>query len=248
MGIINKRGENNEEFFLCLLIMAFTSQTAIAYAAQRVVTSHIISDVWYENIFLIADKADSMATKNFTVQVGGGVDSVGGELLYNFPNWYNSKFAPKLFYEDIDGDGLKDVIVALISGAGSGISTKEIHVLNQVHDPNRRYKEAPVESIDDAVKRLVKMERKGNDITVLIDKKKYSVNFLKFGYQSSDAAPSIGSMEDYKPENGVLYGYTTVFVSIPEADIGSLKVKYGWDGKMYKAESVTFKEFNPNVR
>lgn len=36
-------------------------------------------DVWYENIFLIADKADSMATKNFTVQVGGGVDSVGGE-------------------------------------------------------------------------------------------------------------------------------------------------------------------------
>lgn len=221
------------------------SQTGKQYAVQRVVTSHIISDVWYENIFLIADKVDSMATKNFTVQVGGGVDSVGGELLYTFPNWYNDKFAPTLFYEDINGDGLKDVIVELISGAGSGISTKEIHVLNQVHDPNRRYEEVPVESINDAVKRLVIMERKGDEITVLNGKKKYVVNYLKFGYQYSDDPPGVGSREDYKPENGVLYGYTTVFVSIPEAGIVSLKVKYGWDGKMYKAESVTFKEAEP---
>lgn len=89
------------------------------------------------------------------------------------------------------------------------------------------------------------MERKGNKITVQIGKKKYLVDYLKFGYQPSDAPPGVGSMEDYKPENGVLYGYTTVFVSIPEADIGGLKVKYGWDGKMYKAESVDFREAEP---
>lgn len=221
------------------------SHTGKQYAIQRVVTSHIISDLWYENIFLIADKVDSMATKNFTVQVGGGVDSVGGELLYNFPNWYNDKFAPALFYEDINDDGLKDVIVELISGAGSGISTKELHVLNQVKDPYRRYEEVPVESINDAVKRLVRIERKGDDITLLSGKKKYVVNYLRFDYQYSDEPPGFGSNEDYKPENGVLYGYTNVFVTIPEASIGSLKIKYGWDGSMYKAESVTFKETKP---
>lgn len=213
------------------------SQTGKQNSVQRVVTSHIISDVWYENIFLIADKVDNMATKNFTVQVG--------ELLYNFPNWYNDKFAPTLFYEDINGDGLKDVIVELISGAGSGISTKEIHVLNQVHDPNRRYEEVPIESINDAVKRLVKMERQGDEITVLIGKEKYVVDYLKFGYQYSDNPPGFGAWEEYKPENGILYGYTTVFVTIPEAGIGSLKVKYDWDGKMYKAESVTFEKTEP---
>ena len=218
--------------------MTIVCHTRKAYAVQRVVTSHIISDVWYENIFLIADKVDSMATANFTVQVGG-------ELLYNFPNWYNDKFAPELFYEDINGDGLRDVIVALISGSGSGVSTKEIHVLNQVHDPNRRYEEVPVESIKDVVKRLVRMERKGNEITVLIGKKKYLVDYLKFGYQSSDDPPGVGSIEEYKPENGVLYGYTSVYVSIPEAGIGNLKIKYGWDGKMYKAESITFKKAEP---
>lgn len=187
-----------------------------------------------------------MATKNFTVQVGGGIDSVGGELLYNFPNWYNSKFAPKLFYEDINSDGLKDVIVALISGAGSGISTKEIHVLNQACNPNMKYEEVPLESINDAVKRLVKMERKGNKITVIIDKKKYVEDYSKFGYNTPVDRPGAGSMEEYEPKDGILYGSTTVFVTIPEASIGVLKVKYAWDGKMYKAESITFDKAEPN--
>ncbi len=55
-----------------LLIMFIVWPIGNTYAAQRVVTSHIISDVWYENIFLIADMEDNMATKNFTVQIGGG--------------------------------------------------------------------------------------------------------------------------------------------------------------------------------
>jgi hypothetical protein len=233
------------KFFIGLLTMLLICHTGKAYAAQRVVTSYMISDVWYENIFLIADKAGSMATKNFTVQVGGGVDSVGGELFYNFPNWYNDKFAPDLYYKDINGDGLKDIMVVLISGAGSGVSTKEIHVLNQIEDPNRRFYEAPVESINHAVKRLVNMERKGNEIVISIGKKKYKVDYSKFGYYTPVDSPGVGSIEEYKPENGVLFGYTTVFVTIPEASIGSLKVKYRWDGRMYKAVSVNFKEAKP---
>ncbi|GAA0336163.1 hypothetical protein GCM10008967_28180 [Bacillus carboniphilus] len=231
-----------KKIILCLLLYILCSQTGKAYATDRVVTSFIISDKWYENIFLIADKADSMATKNFTIQVGGSGDSVGGELLYHFPNWYNVKFAPKLFYEDINNDEFKDVVVALISGSGSGVSKKEIHVLNQVQDPYRRYQEVPVESINDAVKRLVKMKQKGNQITISIGKKKYVIDYSKFGYYTPVNSPGVGSIEDYQPVNGVLYGNTTVFVTIPEASIGSFKVKYGWDGRMYKAESVTFNE------
>ncbi|WP_389219279.1 hypothetical protein [Cytobacillus mangrovibacter] len=234
-----------KKFFIGLFIMVIVFQTEKAYAIQRVVTSHIISDVWYENVFLIADKVDSMATKNFTVQVGGGVDSVGGELLYNFPNWYNVKFGPKLFYKDINSDGRKDVIVALISGAGVSLSTKEIHVLNQVNDPNRKYEEVPVESINDAVKRLVKIERKGNKITVLIGKEKYVVDYSKFGYYTPVDTPGVGAIETYEPKEGILYGLTNVYVTIPEAYIGSIKFKYGWDGKMYKAESATFNVYKP---
>jgi hypothetical protein len=214
-------------------------------AVDRLVTSYIISDVWYDNIFLIADKVDDMGTKNFTVQVGGGGGGGGSELLYNFPNWYNDKYAPLLFYEDINGDGLKDIIVVLISGSGVSLSTKEIHVLNQIWDPYRRYEEVPVESINDAVDRLVKMDRKGNEITISIGKKKYVVDYSKFGYKTPVDSPCVGAMENYEPKDGILYGSSNVSVSIPEAFIGSLKVKYDWDGHMYKAKSVIFDESEP---
>jgi hypothetical protein len=123
------------KFLLSLSIAILFCIIGKAFAVDRLVTSYIISDVWYDNIFLIADKLDDMGTKNFTVQVGGG-----SELLNNFPNWYNDKFAPILFYEDISGDVLEDIIVVLISGSGVSLSTKEIHVLNQIHDPYRRSK------------------------------------------------------------------------------------------------------------
>ncbi|MEH7502277.1 hypothetical protein V7152_09670 [Neobacillus drentensis] len=53
-----------KKFFIGLLIMFLVCPIGKAYAVQRVVTSHIISDVWYENIFLIADKVDSYHMKN----------------------------------------------------------------------------------------------------------------------------------------------------------------------------------------
>lgn len=224
-----------KKLFACIFVAFSLCHTGNALAAQRVVTSYIISDVWYENIFLIADRIDWMSTENFTLQVGD-------DLFYNFPEWRNAKFAPALFYEDINADELKDIIVVLTSGSGSGISTKEIHVLNQVKDPYIRYHEVPVESVEDAVERLVKMEQKGNKILIMIDDREYEVDYPKFGYSTPIHSPQIGAIEEYAPKNGVLYGYTTAFVSIPEASIGQFKVKYGWNGKMYKAESVAFIE------
>lgn len=229
-------------FFLGLSIVIIFCNTGKAYAVDRAVVGYNISNVWYNNIFLIADKADSMGYKNFTVQVG---DGGGHEELYDFPDWYNSKFNPKLFYKDISGDGLEDIIVVLISGAGTGISTKEIHVLNQIKDPYRRFEEVPVESINDAVKRLVQMEQKGNKITILIDKKRHVIDYSNFGYYTPVDSPGAGSIEDYKPKDGILYGSSNVFVTIPEAYIGSLEVIYAWNGKVYTVESVTFVEAEP---
>lgn len=225
--------------FVCLLTMSVFFYTGNVHAENhRAVVGYIISEEGDNNIFLLADKKGGIGYQNFTVQVG---DGGGSEELYHFPNWYNDKFLPRLYHEDVNGDELKDIIVELISGAGSGILTKEIHVLHQVQDPKRRYnEEVPVESIGAAIKRLVKMEQEGNKIIISSGNKKYVVDYSKFGYYTPFVPPSAGSIEDYKPKNGVLYGYANVFVSIPEARIGSLKVKYHWNGKMYKAESVTF--------
>ena len=74
------------------------------------------------------------------------------------------------------------------------------------------------------------MERKGNQITVLTGKKKYLIDFLKFGYRSSDDPPGVGSMEDYKPEWCSLWLYNCV-CNYSRGKYRKSKVKYGWDGK-----------------
>ena len=45
------KNENMRKFLFCLVFAILLSNTGKAYADQRVVTSYIISDVWYENIF-----------------------------------------------------------------------------------------------------------------------------------------------------------------------------------------------------
>lgn len=228
-----------------ILILAFIFCGSIekATAADRIVLSYVPSERWYENIFLLADTTDGnwMAHRNFTVQVG-----LGNGLVYHFPHWYNDKFTPELFYQDLNSDQLKDIIVVLISGSGSGLSMKEIHILNQIQDPNRRYEEVPVESINDAVKRLVKMERKRNIATILIGKIKLHIELSKFHYLPGTffPRPGVGQVENYTVENGVLYGSTEVYIS-PAGSIGTLRIKYVWDGKMYKAKSVQFDEAEP---
>lgn len=232
-----------KKFFLGLLLVILDGNTGKAYASDRVVIASVPSDVHYENIFLMADTIDGdwMAHKNFTVQVG----YPPGKLLYHFPNWKNDKYTPDLFSSDINSDSLKDIIVVLVAGSGSGIATKEIHVLNQMHDPNRGYKEVPVESLNEAVKRLVKMERHGNQATISIGEKKYVVDISKFDYSIGLVdRPFVGAWEGYAPINDVLEGSTLVYVSMGGI-IGTLKVQYDWDGKLYKGKSITFEEAKP---
>jgi hypothetical protein len=211
-----------------------------AYAIDRVVLTSIPSE--YDSVYLIADKKSWMEYDNFIVQVGDR----GQEKQYHFPNWYHVKYDPGLFYQDINNDSLKDIVVVLVSGAGSGISTKEIHVLNQIKD--WEFKEVPVESINKAVNRLVKMEKDGNLASIDIVKKKYVVDISKFHYLPGtiNPKPSVGSIEQYWTKNGILYGSTVVFIT-PAGSIGVLTIGYFWDGKMYKAKSITFEEEKPLV-
>jgi hypothetical protein len=223
--------------FLSLLVVILFCGSGKAYAVDRVVIRSITvdnPDKWVENIYLIADKYGS-DYKNFTVQVGDF-----GRGLYNFPNWYHYSYEPKLYKEDLNDDKLEDIIIELVTGSGSSVSTKAIHILHQGYAGFYDFQEVPVEPIQDAIKRLVKMEQKGNEITISIGKKKYVVDYSKFGYGTPVDRPGFGSIEGYEPKSGRLYGTTNVFVTIPEAYIGGLTVKYAWDGKMYKAESVTF--------
>jgi hypothetical protein len=224
---------------LGFLVFILLCGSGKAYAVDRVVIRSITvdnPDKVNENIYLLADKYGA-DYKNFAVQVGDF-----GRSLYNFPNWYHYSYEPKLYKEDLNGDKLEDIMIELVTGAGTSVSTKAIHILNQGYADFYDFHEVPVEPIADAVKRLVKMDQKGDKITVVIGKKKYVVDYSRFGYYTPVDLPGYGSIEGYEPKGGILYGTTNVFVTIPEAYIGGLTVKYAWDGKMYKGKSVIFEK------
>ncbi|WP_442599807.1 hypothetical protein [Neobacillus sp. D3-1R] len=220
--------------FSVLITLFFPSFKEI-YAKDRVVVSSISSDEWYDHIYLLADKSEDMTYTNFSVQVG-----LGGELLYKFPKWYNSRYSPKLFNHDLNGDKLKDIVVVLTTGGGTSISIKDIHILNQIHDPYRRFHEVPIEPINKIIKRWVRMEKVGNNASILIGKKKYTIDVTKLGYNPKNMeTPWANQLEDYVVKDGKLIGSTVVFIS-PSGSVGSLEVEYYWNGKAYTAKSVTF--------
>jgi hypothetical protein len=163
-----------KRIFLSLFVVILLCGSGKASAVDRVVIRSITvdnPDKVNANIYLIADK-DGADYKNFTVQVGDF-----GRSLYNFRNWYHYSYEPKLYKEDLNGDKLEDIIIELVTGSGSSVSTKAIHILQQGYDGFYDFQEVPVEPINDAVKRLVKMEQKGDKIAVLIGKKRYVLDY-----------------------------------------------------------------------
>jgi len=213
-----------------------------AYASERVVLLSAPSDIWYKRVYLIADKKSWMNYENFTVQIGDRV-----ELVYDFPNWYHGKYDPALNYDDINGDTLEDVLVVLNNDkAGIGKPLKDIHILNQIQDPYQRFEEAPVEPINLTINRLVKIVKHENIVTIITCKMKYEVDISKYNF-TNPRKPYV-SMEtiEYSLENGALIGTMSAYVerddSVYGGLLGHLTIAYFWDGKMYKAKSVTFKQ------
>jgi hypothetical protein len=238
----------NKKLWVFLMVSFSFFQIQTVYAVERYIMSSIATnhpDNRVKNVYLLADKVDGMTYKNFTVQIG---DAEAHGSLHHFADWVNIKYEPKLIVADIDRDHYEDIIVELVKGAGSGISEKEIHVLNY----NGDYREVPVEPIEDAVKRMVKMDKQGEVATIHIGNVKYQFDVSTLNYHKKAFYPTpeiFPPLEHYwvKEDEGSLYGSRIVFISFP-GHIGSLEVKYHWNDEMYKAQSIVFKPYIPEKR
>lgn len=223
------------------IIILMSTYTALswsqgnAHAVDRVVVNSLHADRWYDNVFLMADKIDWMTFRNFTVQIGDQ-----GQYLYHFPTWESGKYYTYLFRDDLDGNKFTDVIIVLDN------YTDPIHVLQQ--EPYKGYKEVPVESIDESIKRLVKMEKKGDIVTITTKQKTYKVNVKPFHYSTAKPSSTLiyGGIDhvNYSVQDHKLIAVVPVLITIG-GGIGDLKFTYNWTGKGYEAKSVSFQEAVP---
>lgn len=227
---------------LIALILNIFSYESIC-ASDKVVLISVPSDIWHQNIYLMADRISWMHYENFSVQVGDM-----GEYIYSFPEWYHGKYDPSLYKEDLNKDSLDDIIVVLNNDkAASSKPDREIHVLNQIHDPYRRYQEAFIEPVEDILNHSVKMQLKNNTLTILINNKRLHFDISRLKYQNPrEPAPSIKTT-DYAIKNSKLINTIRVYVtqdeSVTGGFIGTLEVEYYWDGEIYKSRSIKFRPF-----
>lgn len=224
-------------------IMLF-SYADITSANDRVVLSSIPSTIWNQTVYLLADKKNWMEYENFTVQIGDM-----GQDVYNFPDWYHGKYNPYLAKADINNDRLEDIIIVLNNDKASiGQPLKDIHVLNQFQDPNRRYEEAPMESINAVLKNKVYVKLLDNLISIQVDGKTHSIDLSKFSYVKPRHPYISIELVDYSFDNGKLYATVPVFVlrddSVKGGLIGHIKIRYGWNGKEYIANQLDFINFH----
>lgn len=229
----------------CFLLMSslFIGNTESSDAVERVVVRSITSER-NANIYLLADKLSWMDYRNFTVQIGDK-----GILTYNFPNWYSGKYYVEFLKEDINDDMQEDIIVVLNNDvAGPGKPVDEIHILNGMVDPYLRFQEAAIEPLESTVNRFIKMKQRGNTITVLADKKKYNVDISKYNYANPQDPYVSTEIVKYSIKRGKLIATIGAYVSydaVTGGKFGNFDIEYLWDGKMYKAKSILFKNYIP---
>jgi hypothetical protein len=103
---------------------------------------------------------------------------VDSEIRF-FPNWRNSAvssaFGPRFFYEDINNDGKKELVVILTTEHGTGILDTEVHVLQKIEtNIGEVYTEKLVDNPLAILHKNVKSEALPNDkVEVMIGKKKF---------------------------------------------------------------------------
>lgn len=224
--------------FLVFLIITCSCNTT--YGADRVVVASIPSDVWYNRVYLIADKLSRVDYENFTVQIGDM-----GELIYNFPNWYHGKYEPELYKVDLNNDTLKDIVIILNNDrAVIDKPRKDIHVLNQVLDPYLRYEEASIEPIPDIIKGYINFQQALKVVTIKTPQRTYRVDLEKFNYDNPHGPYVNMDTLKYHMDDGNLMGEMNVCVVVDDRAtagiIGTVRIKYGWENGMYKARDLIF--------
>lgn len=233
-----------KRLLMCLftIVVTFSWAHGNAHAVERVVAASVPSDLWYENVFLLAEPY-GMGYQNFIVQVG----YKSKQTIYRFPKWKDDKYGPNLFREDINGDKLKDIIVTLDH------SKNQIHVLNEYIDPIRNFREVHVEEPDHAVKRLVKMERKGNIVKLQTTVQQEVMLDLKELYHykldPNNLTVSTSDKVQFFVVKNKLTAYIGVWVPSLESPIGrpigDFILTYEWDGKQYIVKDVMFERYIP---
>lgn len=165
--------------------------------------------------------------------------------VYSRPFWMNvtnPTYAPDIYYEDINNDEKKELIIILTKGYGTGLLDQEIDVF---HTDYNRFVEVLVDNPLAIVNKKVKTSLTPDIAEIIIGNIYNVINVkeLKPLPETLFQDINFGSITKYEVKNKKLIATLHPQFS-PGAFFGSLIITYEYRDKMYQAKSIVFEFAN----
>lgn len=193
----------------------------------------VVSELSKENIVLYAKKANGFY-QEFKIHFKGEV--------YSRPYWMNvtnPAYAPQIYYEDINQDEKKELIIILTKGYGTGVLDEEVYVYRYTNGLIDVLVDHPLSIINKNVKTKLTTEK----AEVKIGDKVFLVDITPLEIQPSSLFGDIGfgSIIKYEVKGNHLIAKIPGQLS-PAGFIGQIVIIYEYRDKMYQAKSIEFQQ------
>ncbi|USK30828.1 hypothetical protein LIT32_12310 [Bacillus sp. CMF21] len=191
----------------------------------------IVAKSGKEKITLYAKKMDGLY-HYFKIDFKGKV--------YSRPFWLNvtnPTYAPQIYYEDINKDEKKELIIILTKGYGTGALKEEVYVYRYTNGLIDVLVENPIAIIYKNVKTKLTNEK----AEVKVADKVYAVDITPLEIKPENLFDDIGfgSIIKYEVSDNQLIAKIPGQIS-PAGYIGEIVIVYEYRDKMYQAKSIEF--------
>ncbi|WP_226681585.1 hypothetical protein [Sutcliffiella horikoshii] len=227
-------------YTVCILLCAYFSPQSSAQQLEikELLVSNIgvnVGEIEEANIKLYADvKGDYL--KNFQLNFD--------EQRLKFPSWKNvsnQTYYPKLFYSDLNSDGLKDLVIILTLGYGTGVIEQEVHVL---HDDGEHIYEIPVQNPKEIIEKNVKTKITPSQVIITIhEEKQVKMDIKNLGIDTKDLFSSVvtANLIRYDVINNKLTAIIGAQVAPVGGYIGDFIITYRYKDDKYRLDKIDFK-------
>jgi hypothetical protein len=150
---------------------------------------------------------------------------------------HNPNYAPEIYFEDINQDKKKELIIVLNKGYGTGVLQEEVYVHSYTNGLVDVLVDNPLAIINKNVKTKLSTEK----AKVSVGEKVYTVDITPLQIESTNIFGDIvfGDIIDYEVKDNQLIVRVSGRIS-PASNIGEIVIIYEYRDRMYQAKSIDF--------
>ncbi|MGM0834817.1 MAG: hypothetical protein ACQEV7_01590 [Bacillota bacterium] len=165
------------------------------------------------------------------------------KYFHYWRNVANETYAPQFFYNDINKDGKKELIVILTQGYGTAVLEQNVHVLHQPQtNLGDAYKEMIVDDPRTILLRHVKTRLTKNEAIIAIGKKekRYNIEKLVIGPEGLFSNIVTDNLNSYEVVENQLIAKMGAQIG-PGLFIGSFYITYEYKDRFYQMKDIEFR-------